>query len=332
MISQLRRAFRKGLAPGSWDAYGFAVLCFAVATLIRLSLNPVSPNIQSFATDYPAVLFAALVGGGSAGLIATGLSAIVGWWAFLPPYFTLDLPTRGEAIDLTLFIAASLVIVWGAVGYRQTLWRLNEEEQFRKTTADELAHRVKNNLATVIAILRRELRAHPDIWAKVFGRLNALAATDEFIRTSTNHTASLRDILAAEVSPYDSARFFLSGQDIQLTRKLAITLALLLHELATNAAKYGALSNINGHVVVSWTIQRDSVQLIWTEHDGPKISIPNHRGFGLTLLQRGLASYGGTTDLGFSASGVSCKLSFSISECGPLKSLVAPHAHSDVSA
>src|ERR1017187_8157700 len=206
MISQLRRAFRKGLAPGSWDAYGFAVLCFAVATLIRLSLNPVSPNIQSFATDYPAVLFAALVGGGSAGLLAIGLSAIAGWWAFLPPYFTLDLPTRGEAIDLTLFIAASLVIVWGAVGYRQTLWRLNEEEQFRKTTVDELAHRVKNNLATVIAILRRELRAHPDIWAKVFGRLNALAATDEFIRNSTNHTASLHDILAAEVSPYYSAR------------------------------------------------------------------------------------------------------------------------------
>jgi two-component sensor histidine kinase len=126
-----------------------------------------------------------------------------------------------------------------------------------------------------------------------------------------------------EFSPYDSSRFFVTGPDIQLSRKLAIVLALMFHELATNAAKYGALSNIDGRVAVSWKIQQDRVRLEWAEQGGPEVLEPRRRGFGRALLEHGLVAYGGTVELFFVPSGLSCRLSLSASECGPLKSLAA---------
>ena len=312
--SQLGNIIRKGSPPGTWEAYGFAVICFAVATLIRLSLNLVSPNIQSFATYYPAVLFAALVAGRGAGLLAMTLSATMGGWAFSPPYFATTLPSGSEMIDLALFIASALVIIWGAVAYRTVLWRLHEEENFREATVNELTHRVKNNLTTVYAILRHELRNQPETWDKVSGRLHALSATDEFVCESANETASLRNILVMESTPYGSSRFLICGPDIHLPRKLAITSALILHELATNAAKYGALSNSSGHVFVSWKSQRERVHLSWMEQGGPEVVPPTRRGFGRSLLERGLDCYNGEIDLSFAPEGLRCNISFSTSE------------------
>jgi len=268
MISRIFN-FPKALSPGSLDAYGFGFLCFVTASLVRLLFNFLAPDIQSFATFYPAVLFSALIGGAYAGMLTLVLSAIFAWWAFLPPYFSLSAPTPGEAADLILFVGASLVILAGATAYRRILWRLEEEERFRKTTVNELAHRVKNNLATVYAILRRELRAHPHIWESVQGRLNALAATDEFVRNSTTETASFRSILAMEFVPYDTHRFTVDGPDVELTRKLAITVALIIHELATNAVKHGALADADGHVAISWEFDGRCVRGEWLERGGP---------------------------------------------------------------
>lgn len=312
--SPLGNIIRNGFPRRSWEAYGFAVICFAVATLIRLSLNPVNPNIQSFATYYPAVLFAALVAGRGAGLLAMTLSASMGGWAFSPPYFATTLFSESEMIDLALFIASALVIIWGAVAHRTVLWRLTEEEHFREATVNELTHRLKNNLTTVFSILRHELRNQPETWDNISGRLCALAATDEFVRESANETASLRNILVMESTPYGNSRFLICGPDIHLPRKLAIMSALMLHELATNAAKYGALSNSSGHVFVSWKSQRDRVHLWWMEQGGPEVVPPTHRGFGLSLLERGLDSYGGEIELSFAPEGLRCNITFSTSE------------------
>jgi two-component sensor histidine kinase len=323
---QLRDVLRNGLPINSWAAYGFALICFLVATIVRLSLNPISPDIQSFATYYPAVLFAALVGGAGPGLLAMTLSAAMGWWAFSPPYFAMTLPTPGEEMDFVLFISAASVIVWGAVGYRKVLWKLNEEERFREATVNELVHRVKNNLTTVHAIIRHELRSHPDIWHNISGRLRSLAATDEFVRNSANETASLCDILVMESAPYAAVRFHISGPDVRLSRKLAITLALMFHELATNAAKYGALSSPEGFIDISWKLSGKRVDLKWIEREGPEVSAPTRRGFGVPLLERGLAPYDGVVELSFRPGGLLCTLAFSASEREALHKLGVPSA------
>jgi two-component sensor histidine kinase len=302
---------REGLAPNSWAAYAFALFCFLTATLIRLTFSDAGPDIEPFATYYPAVLFAALVGGWVAGMVTLLLSATFAWWAFLPPYFSFGGRSPDDVIDTILFTAASLIIISGATAYRRILWRLNEEEHFRQVTVNELAHRVKNNLATVYAILRRELRTHPEIWEKIQGRLQALASTDEFVRNSSEEAASLRDILAAEFLPYDAHRFACEGPDVQLPRKLAITVALVFHELATNAVKYGALSATEGHVCVSWKVEGGRVRGDWVERGGPHVNVPSRRGFGLSLIENVLRTYRGEVRLLFEPEGLKCAFSFS---------------------
>jgi two-component sensor histidine kinase len=310
VFMRFARFLREGLAPDSWGAYGFAALCFAVATLIRLPFSETGHEIEAFATYYPAILFAALVGGWSAGALALFLSALFASWAFLPPYFSLARHTLTDTIDLLLFLGASLIIIWGATTYRRILWRLNEEEHFRQTTVNELAHRVKNNLTTVQAILRRELRDHPEVWESVQGRLHALASTDEFVRNSAEETASFRDILGMEILPYDAHRFATEGPDVRLARKLAISVALIIHELATNAVKHGALLSTEGRVRIAWKVEGSRVRGEWIEEGGPKVSVPSRRGFGLSLIENSLRAYRGEVRLSFEPNGLKCFFSF----------------------
>jgi len=252
------------------------------------------------------------MGGVGPGLLTITLSAVLGWWAFTPPYFTIPVGALAETIQVVLFIVASTTIVAGATAYRRILWRLNEEEHFRQIIVDELAHRVKNKLATVQAILRRELRTHPAIWDTVQGRLNALAMTDEFIRSSASGTASFRAILAMESVPYDAQRFSFYGDDIELNGKLAGTVALIVHELATNSSKHGALSCLAGHVFVTWQLDGHFLRGEWIERGGPLVQSPKGRGFGLSLIECGLRPYQGEVSVQFAPSGLQCSFFFSV--------------------
>jgi two-component sensor histidine kinase len=310
VFTSFARFLREGLPPDSWGAYGFALLCFSIATLIRLAFIGSSHELEAFATYYPAVLFAALVGGWRAGGVTLVLSAIFAWWAFLPPYFSFVPGSPTDFLDLGLFLGATLIIIAGATAYRRILWRLDEEEHFRQTMVNELGHRVKNHLATVQAILRRELRDHPDIWESIHGRLQALASTDEFVRNSANEDASLRDILDREFLPYDAHRFVIDGPDVRLTRKLAISIALTFHELATNAVKHGALSGTKGRVFISWGVEGGRLRGQWVEEGGPSVTPPSRRGFGTSLIENSLRAYRGEVKLIFETDGLKCNFSF----------------------
>jgi two-component sensor histidine kinase len=314
--SHIFRILREGFPPGSLTSYAFALLCFAIASLARLGINEIDTGIQSFATFYPAVLFATLLGGGRAGLLTIAAGAIVGWWAFTPPYFTVPTGNVADVVQVGLFIAASAMIVVGATAYRRILWRLREEEHFRQLTVDELSHRVKNKLTTIQAIVQRELRKHPDILSTINGRLNALAKTDEFIRNSNAGTASFKAILKMESLPYDSERFSFQGLDVELNAKLAITVALVFHELATNSSKHGALSSPSGQVSVTWEMLGDVVRGEWIEQGGPAVQTPQRRGFGLSLIESGFRPYQGETSLQFKPDGVQCSFCFSVRNVG----------------
>ena len=117
---------------------------------------------------YPAVLFAALFGGLAVGIFAIVLGGVISWWAFLPPYFVFSPLTSGQAISLLSYLFASLLVVWAAEHYRRLTKGLEDEENFRKLAVEELAHRLKNKLATIQSIISFQLRDEPQTRDAIF--------------------------------------------------------------------------------------------------------------------------------------------------------------------
>lgn len=308
LVAQIREFVRRGLRPRSPSAFAFAALCVAVAALVRLAIDLVAPGAVPFATFFPAILAAALVGGVAAGIAATLLSAFTSDWMFVPPRFSLAIPRNDDLVSMAMFIVAAAAIIWIAEQYRAAVRRLNEEEHYRKIVVDELGHRVKNKLATIYAILRHELRRHPAIWDSVSGRLRALSAADDFLEHADSHGVELQQILEMELEPYGTGRYNLRGEPVQLYAKLPTVLALVFHELATNAAKYGALSTPGGRLDIAWRSTEGRIMLDWVEIGGPPVTAPQRRSFGTNLIERSLGGFGGSAKLEFKATGVVCRL------------------------
>ena len=169
---------------------------------------------------------------------------------------------------------------------------LAAEEQ-QKTLAAELSHRVKNSLAVVLSIAERTLY-QGESKDNFVSRLLALAHTHDLLSRTCWTEASLRDLILAELAPHpvgDRANVTLSGPLVLLNPRAALFLSMVIHELATNAAKYGALSVADGRIETTWAINGDvppRLELIWAERGGPKIeSLPSH-GFGTELIERGI--------------------------------------------
>lgn len=304
-----RPNWQRQLLPGSAGAYAFATVLVVVASLARWGLGFLGADVFVFAAYYPAVLFATYVGGAGTGAFAVALSSTIALWAFMPHPLTSGLETK-----LAAYLFASALIVWGANHYRQLMKSLKDEETLRKLAVDELAHRLKNKLATIQSIISFQLREEPEVRDAILRRLNALAATDDLITAAQSQGARLRDILCAELKPYAISRVSMEGPDCLLAPKLALTIALLVHELATNAAKYGAFSNSVGKLSINWYLSDAHLNLEWRESGGPIVSKPSHRGFGTRLVSRSLGQFGGNVDAAFEPAGLIVKLNVVLPE------------------
>lgn len=304
--------WQRYLSPGSAGAYAFAMLLVVIASLVRWGVGLLGQEVFIFAAYYPVVLFATYVGGSTVGAFSALLSAAIAWWAFIPPYFSYTPLTTGLETKLGAFLFASALIIWGADHYRKLRKRLEDEESFRKLAVEELAHRLKNKLATIQSIISFQLRDEPLVRDAILRRLSALAATDDLIMAAQGHGARIRDILSTEFAPYDAARISMEGPDCRLSPKLALTMSLLIHELATNAAKYGALSNSAGKLSLDWSLSDGRLNLEWREIGGPTVDPPKHRGFGTRLFLRALDQFGGNVEATFASTGLVCKMTFQI--------------------
>lgn len=307
-VARLTRLARNGLPSRSPAAFGFAVLCFAMATLLRLLVDLFAPQAVPFATYYPAILIATLIGGRTAGALATVLSAAAAWYLFVEPRYVWFGVTLTEFVSVVLFFLAAGIIMWVADGYRRVLRRLDDEERHRQVIVDELGHRVKNKLATIYAILRHELRGHSDIWHSVSGRMRALSAADDFLVRPENGGIELREILAMELRPYGENRVQMRGEPLALHARVSGALALVVHELATNAAKYGALSREEGCIAIEWREDKDDVVIEWVESGGPPVRAPERRSFGTSLIERSLEVFNGSARMEFAEVGVICRI------------------------
>lgn len=180
---------------------------------------------------------------------------------------------------------------------------------------DELNHRVKNTLATVQSIAVQTARSHEDprSFAETFqARLLALSHTHDLLTRSHWEGASLREVLTHETEAHGASRILLNGPAVELPPSTALSLGMVFHELATNAAKYGALSCPEGRVFVDWTLApaEASLRIIWREVGGPPVVAPARRGFGARLIERNVRhDLAGTLQVRYEPGGLEATIS-----------------------
>jgi two-component sensor histidine kinase len=422
IVSNLAGSGQRGrLERQGWAAYGFAALVVVLAVAARLALELLVPGVVPFATLFPAVLAAAVVGGTGPGMLALVLSTLAGAYLLLPLRMGYGSLGPSDALSLGLYVLASGLILFlahqrreardraevaqaaqraaesrlgrvlatapvaivevdgtggvtyanpaaermprvdlpaarvlegqavmdeevsvadAATGQRLVLavnavpvtdargavvgataalldiTRRKAAEARQALLLAELEHRVKNLLAVVQAIAAQSLsgdRTLDEARDALVKRLHALAKAHDLLIASGWQGASLRAVLEGELRPY-GRRARLNGPDLTLAPRAAQTLALVLHELATNAAKHGALSTPEGWVEASWAIADPAtsgatLRLVWREHDGPPVQAPLRRGFGRILLEQGLRhDLGGEVALAFLPDGLVCTI------------------------
>ena len=177
----------------------------------------------------------------------------------------------------------------------------------RELLANELSHRVKNVLAVVQAIAMQSFRDSERHLIDAFSsRLAALGTAQDLLIQTVWRSASIRQVVEKALAPHcQEGRCTIRGGAHDLDGKRALALALALHELATNAVKYGSLSNGSGRVEVDWTLSASELRLCWTESGGPAVKAPGPPGFGTRIVKRNLAAeFGGAVDLQHKPGGV----------------------------
>lgn len=181
----------------------------------------------------------------------------------------------------------------------------------RELVTQELKHRIGNLLTLVAAIARKTFReADSDSVADFTARLSALAAAQNLLIDAETHPATLADVINEALAPHQvSGRCSASGPGTMLSGKRAHALALAIHELATNAAKYGALSVDDGRVELRWSASDETLDLIWRESGGPPVVAPTRRGLGSALITKNLeSSFSGTVELNYAIEGLQFRL------------------------
>lgn len=193
--------------------------------------------------------------------------------------------------------------------------RTVEVQQELKLANEELAHRLKNSLAIVQAIAHQTLRANdPEAYDSFSRRLEALGHAHTVLLQQNWSAGSMVRAVADSLKPnVDMDRVSISGPDIAIGSKSSMALSMMLHELSTNAAKYGAMSNADGRVEVCWTVTGHELNFDWVETGGPPVSPPAKTGFGSRLIKRGLGS-SSKGELSFPAEGVRFKISVPVAD------------------
>ncbi|MBS0537663.1 MAG: response regulator [Proteobacteria bacterium] len=192
-------------------------------------------------------------------------------------------------------------------------------EERQLLLAREVDHRAKNMLAVVLSVLRlTKAKSMPDFVVTVEGRIHALAATHNLLSATHWEGANLRQIVDEELAPYRTNgqdRVRTEGDPAMLLPATAQSVALALHELATNAAKYGALSIDSGRLSLTWAMGRDALELDWVETGGPPAKPPSSLGFGLSIVRSSIeAQFRGGVAYDWRPAGLHCKLSIPIAQ------------------
>jgi two-component sensor histidine kinase len=178
----------------------------------------------------------------------------------------------------------------------------------------EVNHRAKNMLSVVDAIAHQTATRNPEDFIDRFSeRVQALSANQDLLIRNAWHGVEVEDLVCAQLAPFadliGGSRIVVRGPKLRLNAASAQAIGLALHELTTNAGKYGALSKDTGLLHIGWWTEAETFTMSWTEHDGPPVSPPQRRGFGSVVMQEmAERSVNGTVDLEYAPSGVTWRL------------------------
>ncbi len=256
----------------------------------------------------------AALGWFAAGLVAHPLQALVA---------SAQALGRGERIDVSANGPREVGQVAHALMAASRELKQKDEQQ--TLLINELNHRVKNTLATIQSMATLTARSAPnsDVYKEgLEARIIALSKTHDLLTAAAWETVSLRDLLKSELAPYDDGtgqRVRLDGPVVPLAPRVAVALGMAAHELATNAAKHGSLSQPEGRVHVQWEVKQTAegtrLHLTWKESGGPQVATPSRTGFGSRLLQKGVArDLNGDIHLDFAVEGLGCRMLVALDE------------------
>jgi two-component sensor histidine kinase len=310
LIDEFRRGWQGTSQPSPLFNIGFAASCLALSTAARWGLSLIRPDV--FFTPYiPAVFFATAFGGFRVGTV----TALAGGALGTAVNFSNASADFARLALLAIYLIVCGLTIWGVEHFRSITSnqraiskRLLQEEGYRKLVVAEFQHRLKNKLSTIHAVLHLILQDQPQVWASIDQRIRALSATDDLIARVDGSGCDIKDLLLSELGPYGHVRFTLNGNPLFLPAKLAVSMALMFHELATNAAKYGAFSSPHGLLQVSWSVSDDRLNITWDETEGPAVASVGAPGFGTKLLKSALTPFDGKTEIAYLKTGVHCTM------------------------
>jgi two-component sensor histidine kinase len=300
------------LRPRTVGAYAFAFVCAGVAAALRVVIDPYIVGVQ-FITFFPAVIVTTLISGFGAGLFCAALSAAAATFFVLPPHLSFYVDHPGEVGALLLFILVALSNVIFITGLRFAVERYLERNERERLLTREINHRAKNMLSVVDAIAHQTVASSPEDFVERFSeRIQALSANQDLLIRNEWKGVELEDLVRAQLAHFADligSRIVVQGQKLRLKASGAQAVGLALHELATNAGKYGALSTDKGRVEVRWETEGNALIMSWTEREGPPVSEPKRRGFG-TIVMEAMAerSMDGKVDLDYAPSGLTWRL------------------------
>jgi two-component sensor histidine kinase len=192
------------------------------------------------------------------------------------------------------------------------------QEEALAVVSHELRHRIKNSLTVVAVLARRAIASKDDpetASSDFMNRVAALGAATDLAFNRDADVVELDRLVERIVAPYrgDAYRIDVKGPRLTVPGQLASKIALALHELCTNAVKYGALSVAGGHVEVGWRLDTDQLSIGWSEHGGPTVAPPAKPGFGSRLLQRGIFSAPDAATVTYASEGLRCDITVQLS-------------------
>lgn len=234
-------------------------------------------------------------------------------------YETERLAKDGRRISISLTVSLVHDKFGNVIGIAKVGRDITERkraERVQNLLLGELNHRVKNTLATVQAIAQQTLKSaksSTEFTSSFNGRLRALAQAHSLLTDNSwqgaDFSALVRDQLLLGVP--DDDRILCSGPSVALDPQVALHISLVLHELGTNARKYGSLSVPNGRLSINWTVRTGDGRILllhWKEQDGPPVRAPSRRGFGTTVIEQSLRAHGGDAIIDFGVNGISCEI------------------------
>jgi two-component sensor histidine kinase len=261
------------------------VVAIAVPTALRWLIDRGTFGAP-FLLYFPAVQMISTFLGWRWGAATAAGSGLVAGFVFMQPPFTVP-ATLPEIVLLALYaVSAGVMIVVGQllrVSVLENAERARQSEEFNR----ELQHRTKNSLQMMRALASQASKATDpaDFYEKLAGRLGALAKANELLRFGALKSCDMRDLVDAAITPFGSELILAEGPCCRVAREACTPLMMALHELGTNAYKYGSLSCDDGRVELAWrTLQDGEVELSWIEVGGPAVAEPSHRGLGSKLL------------------------------------------------